>query len=192
MLQRPGYLDEFLAFWSARDEVEKIWFSLFTPQRGAETAERLSAQQRRQVVSELMELRNKYAKADMPQPLLEQFLRPPASPEDCIFAQTTETVSADLRTRITPCQFGGDPDCSQCGCFASMGLAAIGDHRLGGLIPVGSLFRGSIKIGRAIARRSAARSLPETSASAPAHTAGRLVTLQTGAEESTETEIPAR
>src|SRR5207302_7081744 len=32
---RPGYLDEFLNFWSRRPEIAKIWFSLFTPQIGA-------------------------------------------------------------------------------------------------------------------------------------------------------------
>src|SRR6202521_2960142 len=31
---RPGYLEEFLRFWSARREVEKIWISLYTPQIG--------------------------------------------------------------------------------------------------------------------------------------------------------------
>src|ERR1700744_2832315 len=28
---RPGYLEEFLRFWSARPEINKVWFSLFTP-----------------------------------------------------------------------------------------------------------------------------------------------------------------
>ena len=36
------------------------------------------------------------------------------------FAQATACVSADLRTPITPCQFGGQPDCSSCGCMALM------------------------------------------------------------------------
>ncbi|HZD09264.1 MAG TPA: hypothetical protein VE176_13500 [Candidatus Limnocylindrales bacterium] len=30
--------------------------------------------------------------------------------EACIFAQTTHTISADLKSKITPCQFGGNPD----------------------------------------------------------------------------------
>jgi hypothetical protein len=30
--------------------------------------------------------------------------------------------SADLKTRVQPCFFGGDPDCSQCGCAVSAGL----------------------------------------------------------------------
>src|ERR687887_572242 len=29
-VNRAGYLDEFLRFWSPRKEVEKIWFSLYT------------------------------------------------------------------------------------------------------------------------------------------------------------------
>src|SRR5580704_15129859 len=32
---RPGYLDEFLGFWTNRSEVRKVWFSIFSPQRGA-------------------------------------------------------------------------------------------------------------------------------------------------------------
>src|SRR5436853_1186334 len=31
-LIRPGYFEEFLEFWCARPEVEKIWYSLYTPQ----------------------------------------------------------------------------------------------------------------------------------------------------------------
>lgn len=158
MVQRSGYLEEFLAFWSSRDEIEKIWFSLFTPQLGDDPVERLSAGQREQVVRELLELRTRYPKADLPAGLLNEFLRPPKSPSDCIFAQTTETISADLQTRITPCQFGGDPDCSQCGCYASMGLAAIGHVKLGGIVPVGSIFRASAAIGRYVGKR-AGRSL---------------------------------
>jgi MoaA/NifB/PqqE/SkfB family radical SAM enzyme len=154
MMTRPDYLDEFLAFWSGRKEVERIWFSLFTPQRGDTPPELLTREQRERVIHDLMILRKKYVKADLPHSVLEQFLRPPSSPSECIFAQTTETISADLGTRITPCQFGGDPDCSQCGCFASMGLAAIGEHRLAGVIPVGSLFRASLKVGNVMARRA--------------------------------------
>jgi hypothetical protein len=70
-----------------------------------------------------------------------------------VFARTTQTISADLETRITPCQFGGKPDCASCGCIASMGLAAIAAHKLGGLIPVGLLFQASLKIGQARAAK---------------------------------------
>jgi MoaA/NifB/PqqE/SkfB family radical SAM enzyme len=151
MMNRPGYLDEFLAFWTGREEVAKVWFSLFTPQIGADLPEILTPAQRIQVVQELKTLRVKYPKIDMAPLVLEQFLKPPSSPEECIFAQTTETISADLKTHITPCQFGGEPDCAQCGCIASMGLAAIGDFKLGGFIPVGKIFTASHKIGRMVA-----------------------------------------
>src|SRR3954464_1887006 len=39
MMQRPGYLVEFLAFWQPQPAARKIWFSLFTPQRGATDVE---------------------------------------------------------------------------------------------------------------------------------------------------------
>jgi MoaA/NifB/PqqE/SkfB family radical SAM enzyme len=147
MMDRPGYLDEFMQFWSAQREVRKIWFSIFTPQRGATDPEILSPSQRAEVVRELLRFRRVYPKLDMPEGMIMQFAHAPASPDQCVFAQTTETISADLTTRISPCQFGGDPDCSQCGCIASMGLAAVAAHKLGGFIPVGTIFRTSVKIG---------------------------------------------
>ncbi len=72
----------------------------------------------------------------------------PASPRECIFARTTETISADLTTQITPCQFGGDPDCSQCGCIASMGLAAVGHYKVAGGLTAGHLFMASDRVGK--------------------------------------------
>lgn len=147
-IARPGYLDEFLRFWTPRPEIQRVWFSMFTPQKGDKLPEILSRQQRAEVVAELMSLRRVYPKLDMPPELIEQFTRPPSSPDDCIFAQTTATISADLRTQITPCQFGGTPDCSQCGCIASMGLAAIADHKLGGFLRVKPIFDASIWIGK--------------------------------------------
>jgi MoaA/NifB/PqqE/SkfB family radical SAM enzyme len=145
---REGYLDEFLGFWSRRPEVIKVWFSLFTPQRGATDPEILTFEQRDAVLAELLRLRRLYPVLQMDEPTIREFSSPPKSPEDCIFARTTATISADLKTKITPCQFGGDPDCERCGCMASMGLAAIGHHRLGPL-SLGNIFMASDRIGKA-------------------------------------------
>ena len=152
MMKRPGYLAEFLDFWTPRPEIHKVWFSLFTPQIGDEMPEILTLDERRQVMQELLELRKKYPKLDMPEGMIKEIATPPASPEDCIFARTTTTISADLTTRVTPCQFGGNPDCSQCGCIASLGLAAVGSHKLGGFLEVGAIFRASLKIGSMMPR----------------------------------------
>jgi organic radical activating enzyme len=148
MMKRPGYLNEFLAFWTPKQEIRKVWFSLFTPQIGDDLPEMLSPYERSQAISDLMELRKRYPKLDMPEGLIRQFASPPDSPKDCVFALTTRTISADLKTPITPCQFGGNPDCKTCGCIASMGLAAVADHKLAGFISVGAIFNASIKIGR--------------------------------------------
>jgi MoaA/NifB/PqqE/SkfB family radical SAM enzyme len=148
IVERPGYLDEFLRFWSRRPEIAKIWFSIFTPQIGADDAEILTPAQRAQVITELRHLREKYPVLDMPEAVLHEIAFPPKSPEECIFARTTETISADLTTRITPCQFGGKPDCEQCGCIASVGLAAVGHHKVIGPITAGHLFMASDRIGK--------------------------------------------
>jgi hypothetical protein len=84
---------------------------------------------------------------DLSQHILDGYIHPPGSPEECIFAQSTVCVTADLETRITPCQFGGNPVCSECGCIASAGLVAIGRYKLAGMLPVSSIFRLSRKVG---------------------------------------------
>jgi MoaA/NifB/PqqE/SkfB family radical SAM enzyme len=152
MMQRSGYLQEFLQFWTPKIEVNKVWFSIFTPQKGASGAEVLSRAQREHAVEELLRLRKIYPKLDMAPAAIRAFLNPPASPEKCIFATTTEVLSADLKTRVTPCQFGGTPDCSQCGCVASMGMAAVGEYKLGGVVPLQKIYRTSRRVGEAVAR----------------------------------------
>jgi len=149
MMKRPGYLREFLEFWTPREEIRKVWFSLFTPQKGEVLPEILGPEERERAIADMLVLRKEFPKLDMPEGLIRQFARPPHSPRECVFALTTKTVSADLKTKITPCQFGGNPDCDSCGCIASMGLAAVAAHKLGGVIPVGAIFRGSIRIGNA-------------------------------------------
>ena len=153
MMKRSGYLDDFLAFWTPKPEVKRVWFSMFTPQVGSTESEILSPEERRQTVREMLRLRAHYPKLDMNEPVIKEFLSPPASPQECIFAQTTHTISADLTTRILPCQFGGRPDCSQCGCVASMGLAAVGHRSIGMGITAGDVFRVSAAVGRAGRKR---------------------------------------
>ena len=153
MMKRPGYLREFLEFWTPRAEIRKVWFSLFTPQIGDVLPEILTPVERRQAVADMLELRRAFPKLDMPEEMVREFLTPAANPSECVFAQTTQTLSADLTTRIEPCQFGGNPDCSSCGCIASMGLAAIASHKLAGIVPVGAIFKASLAIGRARTKR---------------------------------------
>jgi len=148
MMKRPGYLRDFLQFWTPRPEIARVWFSMFTPQIGDSMPEMLTREERVRAISDLMTLRKIFPKLDMPEKMLRQFASPPHSPAECVFALTTQTISADLKTRITPCQFGGNPDCGSCGCIASMGLAAVAAHKVGGIIPVGAIFRASVKIGR--------------------------------------------
>jgi sulfatase maturation enzyme AslB (radical SAM superfamily) len=150
MLHRPDYLEDFVRFWSMREETKRIWISLFTPQKGAVGPEILTPDERRRVTADLLRLRALYPLIDMKRAQIEELYHPPASPADCIFARTTTTVSADLKTLITPCQFGGTPDCSQCGCIASMGLSAVGHHRVLPGVTASQLFTISELIGKGV------------------------------------------
>lgn len=148
--QRKGYYDEFLEFWSARPEVKKVWFSLFTPQIGAENEEILAPKVRGKLLDELVSLREKYPKLVLPNSVVKGYKNPPKSPDECIFAKTTLNLTADLKNKVTPCQFGGNPDCSQCGCIASAGLFAVGEYRLFNILPLRMIFNASEKIGKVL------------------------------------------
>jgi MoaA/NifB/PqqE/SkfB family radical SAM enzyme len=148
--RRPGYVEEFIRFWSDQPTVRTIWISLYTPQIGEISDERLTSDDRAHVVNDLLRLRTQFPKLQMPKGLIDALANPPASPAECIFARTTTCVSADFATDIAPCQFGGKPDCANCGCIASAGLAAVARHRLGGHVHVGAIFERSVRIGERV------------------------------------------
>ncbi len=152
MTKQPGYFKEFLDFWTAKDDVRQVWFSLFTPQLGAADDEILLPGERAEVLNELAALRANYPKLLLLDAVIAGYRKPPASPADCIFSRTTLSMTADLQNRVTPCQFGGTPDCSQCGCMASAALSAVGDYRLFNILPVRKIFNFSDAIGKANAR----------------------------------------
>jgi len=148
---RPGYLTEFTELWAANPDVKRIWFSLYTPQKGEDSAERLRPEDRASVVEEIGRLHERFDKLmDMIPMVTQGYLKPPQTPDECIFAKTTACLSSDLKRAITPCQYGGDPECKECGCMASVGLGALGDHKLGGMIELRSIFNGSLAVGAGV------------------------------------------
>lgn len=147
-VRREGYLEEFLRVWSQKDEVRQFYISLYTPQIGEVSDECLTSADRQKVVGELLRLRTQFPKmAKMPEELIHVYARPPESPDDCVFAKTTTCLSADLEKLITPCQLGGNPDCSRCGCIASAGLKAVARHKLPIGLRVGAIFDSSFWVG---------------------------------------------
>jgi MoaA/NifB/PqqE/SkfB family radical SAM enzyme len=148
---RPGYVTEFTNFWAPLADVKRIWFSMYTPQKGEQSPEMLRREDRELVVAELTDLFKREPKLhDMLPSVVRGYLKPPQNPDECIFAKTTACLSADLKRPITPCQYGGDPDCTQCGCMASVGLEALGAVKLGKVISLKSIFAGSLKVGSVV------------------------------------------
>lgn len=150
MMNRQGYLEEFVRFWDARPEVRAIRFSLFTPQVGETGPEILSAEERVRAVEDMRRLMKRFSTLQLTEGMLDSYLNPPESPDECIFARVTSCVSADLETSVTPCQFGGHPDCHECGCVASMALDAVGNHRLPGGLQLRKILRVSESVGRGL------------------------------------------
>ena len=152
MLERPGYLEEYVAFWSARPEVNRIWVSVYTPQIGEQSPETLLPADREVLARELPRLCKPYPKLLFTEGMAQALLRPPASPDDCLFAKMSANYSADLQSRVEPCVFGGSPDCSQCGCTISSALHWIRTIKVAGPLKVDHFISGSIGTGLLVNR----------------------------------------
>src|SRR5579864_6200480 len=147
MLQRANYFEEYVAFWNARPEVDHIWVSLYTPQVGEESAEKLTPADRQEIARALPGLARKYPKFLMNDGVAQAFLQPPENPAACLFAKMSANYSADLQTRVEPCVFGGSPNCAECGCAASSGLHWIRTVKVAGPLRVGHFVGGSVGVG---------------------------------------------
>lgn len=147
MLARPGYLEEYVAFWSGRPEVNRIWVSLYTPQIGEQSPEILTPDDREAVARQLPALHKRFPKLLFNEGMGRAFIRPPDNPEECLFSKMSANYSADFQTRVEPCVFGGAPDCSQCGCAISSGLHWIRGVKLAGSVKIDHFIGSSIKVG---------------------------------------------
>ena len=147
MLRRHDYLEEYVTFWSGQAEVNRIWVSVYTPQVGEESPERLTREDRENLARVLPKLSGRYPKLLMKEGIAAALVDPPKNPDDCLFAKMSANFSADLRSQVEPCVFGGTPDCSQCGCAISSGLHWIRQHRVAGPLKVDHFIQGSIRMG---------------------------------------------
>ena len=152
MLARPGYLEEYVNFWNSRPEVDHIWISLYTPQMNEESPERLTPQDRQRVANELPPLGARYSKLLIPEGMARAFVTPPSNPRSCLFSKMSVNYSADLQSRVEPCVFGGDPDCTQCGCSISSALHWIQNEKIAGALRIGHLANASLRVGSAVTR----------------------------------------
>ena len=152
-MEKPGYLHRYLSFWTGRSEVDRIWPSIYTPQVGEHSREMLTQHQREVLVAQFPALKNRYPALLMTDGIAEAFLSPPRNPDQCVFARASVNYSADLKTQVQPCFFGGEPDCRQCGCVVTAGLHSIGRKRVLGPIRASHIMETSIAIG-ALTRRA--------------------------------------
>ena len=146
MLARPGYLGEFCRFWSGIGDVRKIWFSIYTPQQGERSPERLRPEDREALFQELAQAA-RFPKVHLPGMVIGGYRNPPRSPEECTFARLTTCLSADLKTRVVPCQLGGKPVCAECGCIASAAMHTVAGLKLGGIVPLSAILNASLRLG---------------------------------------------
>jgi MoaA/NifB/PqqE/SkfB family radical SAM enzyme len=185
MLERAGYLEEYVKFWNARPEVNRIWVSVYTPQVEEQSAEMLKPADRVELASQLPPLARRYSKLLFNEGLAQAFLRPPKEPGDCLFAKMSANYSADLETRVEPCVFGGTPDCTQCGCAISSGLHWVRGIEVAGGVKVDHFIGGSVKIGLTMnrLRSSAWRPSRWSGYANPRGNEFKLIQIQSGTPE---------
>jgi hypothetical protein len=153
MMQRARYLDEYLTFWTSRPEIGRVWLSVYTPQRHERSAEKLTRESRRRLVADLARLKAEFPPLVFPAGADAALLDPPPDPDDCTFARVSANYTADLKTRVQPCFFGGDPDCAECGCAVSAGLHTLRGRTVLGGISVGTLIDWTLAATRLNLRR---------------------------------------
>lgn len=149
-MERSGYLDEYLAFWTARPEIDRVWLSIYTPQLGEQSGEMVTSDQRSHLIALLPLLKQRYPALLMTPGIAAAFATPPANPRDCVFSRMSVNYSADLQTDIQPCFFGGEPDCRQCGCAVTAGLHWVGTKRILGPLRASHVMHASIAIGQMV------------------------------------------
>ena len=147
MLERTGYLEEYLAYWTPRPEIDRVALSLYTPQAGEESEEALSDEARGDLLGRLPELKRRFPPLVLSEEMLRGFRSPPSSPSACAFAQMSVNYSADMTTRVEPCVFGGTPDCARCGCAATAIVGGVAELRLAGPLRGAHVMRASIAVG---------------------------------------------
>ena len=152
-VQRDGYLEEFVRFWSAQrrrraDLGEPLHAAGRRGLRRAPAAGRSRARRRRPDGAAAALSRS----CGCPKGLIEVYAKPPRVARTSASSRARRRcISADLETQITPCQFGGNPDCAQ------LRLHRVGRARRGrpapaarACIPVGAIFEhGSVEGRRA-------------------------------------------
>jgi MoaA/NifB/PqqE/SkfB family radical SAM enzyme len=181
MFERPGYLEEYVRFWSERPETNRIWVSVYTPQIGERSPEMLTAADRETLGRELPVLGKRYPKFLFYDGLAKAFLAPPKNPDDCLFAKMSANYSADFETRVEPCVFGGTPDCSQCGCAASTGMHWVRGVKVAGPVKIDHFIASSVRIGLMVNRLRSPGAKPSRwtpSANPPGSKVDKLVQIQ--------------
>ena len=149
MMKRPGYLAEFLEFWTPRPEIKKVWFSLFTPQVGDQMPEILGSDERARAIADMMQLRKQYPKLDMPAGGDSAVRLPATTALKIVFSHSRPRRcrqtwrQRSLHASLAEILIAHPADASH-----PWAWPPIAAHKLGGILPVGTIFKASIKIGQ--------------------------------------------
>ena len=152
-VRRDGYIEEFLTYWQGNPNTRLMWVSLYTPQVGEISTERLSkadrAARRRRAAPPAADVLEAADARRHAQRLRQAAASRPTTACSPRRPSACRRISSGASRRASS---AATPTAPNCGCIASAGLEAIGRHRLKGGIPVGKIFYASLAVGRTVAR----------------------------------------
>ena len=151
-VRREGYLEEFLRTWQANPNTRLIWMSLYTPQKGEMSAERLTKADRERVIADLRRLRPVFSKLQLPGRLAQRVRRPAEVSDGMHLRADDRVLLGGSRTAHHAVPVRRRSRLPQLWVY---GVGRLGSHRsprLKGGIPVGRIFYASLHVGNAAAR----------------------------------------
>ena len=148
MMERESYLDEYLAFWTSRPEIGRVWLSIYTPQKGERSEEMLTLESRRRLFELLPALKRKYPALILPD-RSHSGIQPftPGSETLRVYTSFDQLLRRPEDNRRAVFLWW-QSDCAQCGCAVSMALHSVHGERLVLGLKTGHVIDGSLAVGR--------------------------------------------
>ena len=144
-VRREGYIEEFLSFWQGNPNVRLMWVSLYTPQVGEISMERLSKDDRGRVVAELRRLKPMFPKFQMLDGMLNVYANPPQSPDECVFAQDHRVPVVGPRAPHHAVPARRQPRLLELRLHRQRGPGSHRPPQAEGVLPVGKIFTASLR-----------------------------------------------
>jgi len=148
-MKRPGYLKEFLEYWTPRARDPQGMVQPVHSASGRPVAGMLQPHERRQAHYRDARITEGISQAGHAEAMIRQFATPPSSPKDCVFAAHHPNTVGGPENQDRPLPIRRKSGLWFVRMRGLHGLAAVAAHKLGGHHPSWTIFKASVRIGQA-------------------------------------------